>query len=490
VFAETQPEPTQQEISEHFDRYKKFFAGTVSDQNPYGFGYKLPDRVPLQYIAVKLDDVSGIVTPPTAEQTEEYYRKNRERYVEQIPSDPNDPNSPLIERTKSYAEVAGIIGDSLLQNKIASTANRILQEAKTLTEADLQDAGIKLENLDPEQLGQTVGNYEAVAGQLSEKHKINVYAGQTGLLSAADIGRDEQLGMLYMKGYGRNPVGLAQIVFAVDELKASELGPFDVPKPRMYENIGPFEDVLGKIMVVVRIIRAEKAVEPQSADQSYSRETIRFETGAEQTAQNIYSVKEKVAEDLKQLAAMDTTKGKAEDFIKQVVKDGWEDAIEKFNRRYGKQNQSDPNVFRLQNLTNLQRMSRKTLAALAAQGSGNPAALFVGNERKKLSRFVDKLYSLLPQDKDVLDTVPLIMESKPGMSFYVIKSISVRRLDQDEYEKIKARQVYKEDIVQSQSLAIVHFDPENILKRLNFRLIIESEETADTNAPAESEGTS
>ena len=492
VFAETQHEPTPQELSTHLNKYKRFYSGTISDRNPYGFGYKLPNRVQLEYIAVKLDDVPGIVAPPTHQQAEEYYQKNRERYTEQIASDPNDPNSPLIERTKSYAEVAAGISKGLLRNKITSEANRILREADALTEPDTEPA-----NSSSERPEHKPGDYKAAAEQLSEKYKINLHTGKTGLLGALDISRDEQLGALYLKGYGRNPVGLAQIALAIDELKASELGLFDVQKPKMYESIGPFDDVSGKITALVRIIRAEKAAEPQGIDQSYSRQTINLDDTAEQideSAKGGYSVKEKVAEDLKKLAVMDAVKGKAEDFIKQVVKDGWDDAIRKFNRLYGDndgQEQGEPNTFKLQSFTNLRRISGETLATLAVQNSGNPAAYLLDNERNKQSRFIDKLYSLVPPDKDALDTVPLIMEFKPDMNFYCLKSVSVRHLDRGQYEKIKAGHAYKKDFVQSQSLAAVHFDPENILKRMNFSRIVETEEAApDTNTPAEDGETS
>ena len=308
------------------------------------------------------------------------------------------------------------------------------------------------------------------------------------LWKPGDIIRDEQLGTLYLKGYGRNPIGLAQIVFSIDELKASELGQFDIQKPKMYESIGPFEDMSGKITALVRIIRAEKAAEPQSIDQSYSRETIKLDGTAEQTDKNVYSVKEKVAEDLKKLAVMDAVKSKAEDFVKQVVKDGWDEAIRKFNLLYGNnvgQEQSEPNTFKLQSFTNLRRISGETLVTLAVQNSGNPAAYLLDNERKKQSRFINKLYSLVPSDKNALDTVPLIMEFKPEMSFYCLKHVSIKRLDQSQYEKIKAGYAYKEAFIQSQSLAAVHFNPENILKRMNFSRIVKTEERPDTNTPTE-----
>ena len=118
VFAGAQSEPNEERTVEHFEKYKKFFAGAVSEANPYGFGYKLADRVQLEYIAVKLDDISGIVTAPTQEEAEEYYQRYREQFTVLVPSDPNDPNSTEIERTKSYAEVANFISKELLQNKI------------------------------------------------------------------------------------------------------------------------------------------------------------------------------------------------------------------------------------------------------------------------------------------------------------------------------------------------------------------------------------
>jgi hypothetical protein len=51
-------------------------------------------------------------------------------------------------------------------------------------------------------------------------------------------------------------------------------------------------------------------------------------------------------------------------------------------------------------------------------------------------------------------------------------------------------QVYREDFVQSQSLAPVHFNPENILKRMNFRLAGQNKEATDANTPVESKGKS
>ena len=526
VFAETESEPNEEIISEHFNKYKQYFAGSVSEENPYGFGYKLLDRVQLEYITCRIDDVSKIVTPPTQEEAEEFYRRNRTRFTEEVLSDPNDPNSLLTERVKGYAEVASIISDNLLQNKINSKTKSILDEAKALTEPGLPETDTEVANLTAEQLKERAGDYKAAAAQLSKDYNIKVYTGKTGLLCAADTQLDDYLGRLYLRGSGDSVIGLTQMVFAVDELDLSELGPFAVSKPRMYENIGPVRDISGRIMAIVRVIGAEKATEPESINQTFSVNTLKFETADQQADQEepnlgpgedleteeVYSVKDKVTEDLKRLAAMEVTKKKAGEFLDQVAKDGWESTIEKFNELYGQeggQDESDPNVpedpnaikdtdepFNMENSANLQRISRETIGRLAILSEGNPGApLFVKEAQQWLSvseakiakQFIDRLYSLVPPNSNTVEALPILMSFKPDMSYYCIKEIRIRRVVREEYEQTKPMQVFTDEHIQSQSLAAVHFNPANILKRTNFRWAGEEKQAADANAPPESE---
>ena len=490
VFAESLAEPNEDRIIEHFEKYRKSFAGTLSEDNPYGFGYKLPDRIQLEYIAVRLDDVSSIITPPTHQEREEYYRKNIDDFKVSIPEDPNDPNSPQIEKTRSYAEVAGIVAETLLQERINSMAEMILQQAGAITEANLENADIESEKLTSEQLRQLAGDYKTAAEQLSEKYKIKVFTGKTGLLNATDFQGDRNLGAMFLRSYGYNPVGLTRIVFAVDELKASELEPFDAPKPRVYENIGPLRDIFGKIMALVRVIKAEPASEPESINQTFSKSTLILDPNRQEQNEDVYSVKEEVTEDLKKLAAMDITESKAEEFIKLAAKDGWSGALDKFNKRYGRQAEkdpNDPNAFGLQELTDIRWLSSATLAALDIQNAGTPTAPVLKNERKKQALFVERLYSLIPPDSNTADNVPLIMEFKPDMSCFVIKNITVKRLDEKEYDYYKNPGLYREDHIQVQSLSAVHFNPENILKRMKFRWAKSVEKPADANTPEQPE---
>ncbi len=486
VFAKREPQPSQEKITEQFNKYKSVFAGSADNENPYAFGYKLADRVGLEYMAVKLDDVSKIVPAPTQEEAEDFYQKYKERFTEKVPSDPNDPNSPMTERTKSYVEMAGTILKQLEQNKINSKAEKILQEARMLTEAGYEKAEIELAKLSSEQFAKMAGDYKTAAEQLSEKYKIRVYTGKTGLLSATDIRADKTLGMLYFSGHSRSGmVSLPQAVFAIDELGTSKLGPFDMAKPRMYENIGPFSDMSGRTTALIRVVEAQKACEPNSPDTSFSKKTFSLGGSEPETKDDVYSVKEKVTEDLKKLEAMESTRARAEEFIKQVTKSGWEEAIKKFNELYGpadEKDQEEPNAFKLQDLKDLKRFSNARLETFAVQNADSPTAQFSIDMTKKTRQLINQFYSLVPQDSNTLSSVPAIMEFKPDMSCYVVKNISVNRIDQGEYEKVKAMEVYKEDIIQSQSMAAVHFNPENVLNRMNYKPVVQRQ--ADANAPA------
>ncbi len=493
LFAKNQEPPGEEAIRQHFDQYKAFFPGAVSEENPYGFGYKLPPLVRLQYIAVRLEDVRKVVTPPTQDEIGDYYERNKaDMFTEQVRSDPNDPNSPLVPRTKGFAEVADRISKQLLTEKINTRADSILQEARTLTEASL--GNVDVQSATPEQLKEKAGDFESVAKQLSEKHKIKVYAGQTGLLSPTDMQMDDHLGMLFLRGYGQSPVRLSQVVFAVKGLEASELGPFDVPRPNLYENIGPAKDMLtgmadmtGRIVAVVRVVEAHKAAEPESLDATFSTHSLQFDPNEQKPQEDMYSVKDNVVEDLENLAAMETTKTKAEEFLALTGQEGWEKAISTFEDLYGEKDPNKPDMFKLQNLVGLRRMSQATLEALAMQWQGDPAMTRALNDSRKNRLFVDKLYALVPADANTAEALPAVVAFKPDMQYLAIKDVSVKRIWKEDYDKTKAMQVFQEEHAQAQSLAAIHFNPQNILKRVHFKAAGPDGKPVDPNTPRESE---
>jgi hypothetical protein len=504
MFVDSQDEPTQEQILAHFEKYRGFSAGQASDENPYGFGYKLGELVRLEYVAVKLDDIADTVGEPTEQEKQEYYRKNMDRFTPTEPADPNDPN--FVAEPRSYAEVANIISSLIVRDKKNAKAQEILLEARSLVEQHLEGLEAEPEQLSDERFRELAGDYRAIAEQLSQKHEVNVYADQTGLLNASDIAQDEYLGQMFVRGSAQSMVGLPQMVFAVDPLGVSELGPFDVPKPRMYGTIGPVRDYSERIMAIIRVIEAREAAEPESSDQTFSKRVLDLEQdpdgGKEDLqTQDSYSVRAKVVEDLKRLAAMDTAKKEAERFKLLAEQITWDLAVDNFNEHYSKlrEDDLDPNLvgppdpaswlrepFRLQQLTNLARLSSLASGTLATQREGDPAGQRSLDAIAKESKLRDKLYSLVPQDRILADGLPLVVEFKPDMSYFCLKSLLAKRVSRDRYEQMKVRQAYTQETTASQSLAAVHFNPENILTRMSFELLKEDEPPTDANVPQES----
>ncbi len=94
LFSKSQAEPSAGKLAEQFEKYKSQFAGNPTQENPYGFGYKLSEAVKLEYIAVRLEDIKTIVPAPTEEECRDFYQKNKERppIAEEVLADINDPN--------------------------------------------------------------------------------------------------------------------------------------------------------------------------------------------------------------------------------------------------------------------------------------------------------------------------------------------------------------------------------------------------------------
>ncbi len=484
-FAQQQDEPTEQQIQEQFQKYKSYFTGVSSEVNPYGFGYKLPETVKLEYIALKVDDVSKIIALPNAEDAEEYYRRNRQQFTEQVPIDANDPNSELTTRIKTYAEVAEIISDALTKNKITTKAVAILQDGRSIVEAGLEQLDTDSASLTAEQYANLLGDYSKAADNLSDKYKIKLYAGKTGSISPVDFQDDEYLSRLYMTGAGYNLVSLSKIVFSIDELKLTQLSPFEVATPRMYETLGPLRDISDEIMVLARIIEAKGAYPPQGLDQTFSTKTVTLNQSPEQDANDVYSVREKVVEDLKNLSAMKTAQNKTAEFVKLIVKEGWDQAIESFNKRYGEKDSDDSTepTFKLETKETMQRISKAQLQIFKAQSDTNPLKRSRNSQANNTRLFIDQLYSTVPADANSLDELPYIMEFKPEMRYYCLKSLSVNRIDLDQYINRKAGMLYKADTTDSQSLAAVHYNPANILARTMFEFVDQENENSDSDAP-------
>ena len=486
LFVDSAPDPTDEQIKEHFEKYKNNPQGRITQDNPWGFGYKLDDRVRIEYFAVKRDEVAKIVTVPTPEEAEEYYQRNINNFTQQVPSDPNDPNSPATTVTLSYASQASNILDFLLQRKVSTKANKILQDAKSLIEAELGPQQDSDEPLTDERYKKLVADYADVKAKIETDYSIRIYSGMTGLLSVRDIQSDKYLGGMGAKGYGNNIVPLGQVFFAVDGIDKSDLGVFDVPKPRLYETTGPFTNYQSSILMLARIVEVSPSHEPEDIDTIYTKDMI--DVGdPEASIAEIFSVREKIISDLSMFGAMTATGEKAQELINLADEQGWEKALETFNKNYSAQNefQDEPNAFSISELNNATIPTMYAIETINTIGQGGIFSDVLYNSALKERMLMDQIYGLLAEDANSL-TSPTSFEYKPTMSYIVVKDLSVSQIDASQYEQSKSRRAFQYDFIESQSVALVHYNPDSILKRTRFRRV-EFEETPTESADVNSQ---
>jgi hypothetical protein len=462
-------QPTAEAMEKQFDKYKMYAPFDVNSENPYGFGYRQPPRVRLEWMLVELSDVTKQVPVPTAEQTEEYYQRNQSQFMKEVPSDPNDPNSPKIEKPQSYADVAAQISKQLLESRVSDRADNIISAAREITDANL--AAANLENLTSEQMRKLAGDYKAAAADVGKKFGLTVYNGKTGFVSPRDIASNDVLGRLFMEGQDKAGTPLVTIVFAVEELNASRLGPFAPAKPRMYESIGPIRDVMQKVVGLVRITGAEKAAEPCSIDLTYAKKLPVMKDGKPAESNGVYAVRDAVSEDIKKLEALPLAKEAAQALMADVPSQGWDKALAAVNKKYGVApadgNKAD--TFKMEPIQGLRRISEQDVRIMLLKAAHDPLQTSYVKRYTLQKELVDKFYSLLEPDKTIATNVPLLMEFKPEMIYYVVKSMSRNAVDPNTYQQTKDRIALMNDYISGQSLGFEHFRPDNVIRRMGFQ---------------------
>jgi hypothetical protein len=495
TFADKQQTPAADALTKQFDQYKANIPGDASESNPFGFGYRLPNRVQFEYIAVKLSDVAGTIKQPTDEDVEQYYQQNRARqFTQRVPSDPNDPNSPVIDKVRSFVEVADEIMSQLRRQRITTKAEQILTEARNLADVELPRATGDGNEPTIQQLQEKAGGYARIAQDLSTKYSLPLHNGTTGLLSAVDIRNDRYLRRMALANYGSNPVPLSMVLFSLKAFgdDATILQSFS--PATLYSSIGPAKDpasatasdVSSQIMLLARVVDAQPDAAPANIDVAYSTRTLNLGDASPQD--KTFFVKEQVVEDLRDLAAWETTGARAAEFAALATKDGWDAAVSQFNKLY-KADPNDPNLFEIDRRRSVQRIAKADLEVLAAQLSSNPAGAVYMAEAQTESEFANRLFSLAPDDPNAAPKAQ-IMEFKPHRSYYVLKDLNVQPLYQEQFQQMKGMVIGREEYGQAQSLAAVHLNPDNILKRMDFRWARPAEEPSKDEAAKESKDAS
>ena len=428
-FANKDETPPEEAVKEQFERYKDNVPGQVSESNPYGFGYRLPDRVQFDYIALKLSDVAAIAKPPTEEEAEQYYQQNRDRqFTQKTPSDPNDPNSPLVAKVKSYAEVADTIMNQLRRQRVTTKAEQILQEARNLADANLPGR-LQRPGADGRAAHEEGRRLRQDRRRISARSTTSRSTAAGPASSAPSTCRATRyLRRMFLAASGNNAIPLTQILFSVKELDDHATILLSMPPAAMYVTIGPVQDPMS-----ATALGPDRSGHDDCPRRRRPEERAAGERGRRfqhQDARSGQPSRRQEPEFLRRRAGRQRRqepwppgtppRAKPRNSWPWRRKDGWDKAVAEFNKLYGKQakaDPNDPNVFRVDNQAGLQRISSADLQVLAAQVSNSPASQIVMNQAQNEGQFVDRLYSLIPDQsrRSRADACDRGVQAQPGL---------------------------------------------------------------------------
>ena len=140
-YATKVPPPTADQLKAQFEKYAGLIKGAAYGDNPFGFGYKYPDRIKLQYIAVPQAAVRDFVEHFNAPgktkddyewevDAQKYYRQHQYEFPTTAPAEPKKDSAFSLDAptgkptTKPYAEVKSDIRKRLIDD---ATAKRVVQ---------------------------------------------------------------------------------------------------------------------------------------------------------------------------------------------------------------------------------------------------------------------------------------------------------------------------------------------------------------------------
>jgi len=485
-FIDENAEITDDQLRQQFEKYKAAVPGNPTQDNPFGFGYRLPKQVELEYMIVLMDDVEKQIEKPTAEALEEYYSRNIDQFTTSEPSDPNNPASEKITKIQSFAQVQVSVRRNLESEKTNTLANIIFNDIKAETEAGFET--VNFDEASPEQLQKAAGDYVAVSKEMVNKYQIPIKTGKTGWLSSNAFSQDKVLNTLGIRR-GQQYLRLSDLAFAATAEK-EQLHRIGMPSIRVWENIGPLnggfyspeEQKYFRLMALVRVVGIRDAQVPDSIDAAFDTQGVTLnQHPSEETS---FSVKEQVQQDILTIGAMETAKARVQELAALAADTGWDDAIAAYNEKYAKVEGSNGLIAEaadheqkidLETINDQLRMSQTDVEMARRFMLDNPGMAQRIKELIVRNMFINQLYAMLPENAESTGTIQKPLAFEPQAACYVIKEVTRKPATMKDYLDNKAQTALQLNAAESVGLALIHFSPEKILQRMDYQSKLDQE---------------
>lgn len=290
--------PGKKQLQQLFKKYKDDLPG---QSKPYGFGYRIPNRVKLVYMVIPLEKVKKTVHIGEAEALK-YYQSHSSQFEQtSTPSKSDDSktkNKPSKPKIKPYIEVRQQIMNNLAAKKAQQLA---MQMAKTAHNLLLEEVRPLSREGGYRQIPQDFkpAAFSDIAQQLQARFKIKpqVHTVKDHWVTAQKLGSLPTIGLSFI-GSGSGRHSFSQYVLSARELNPSK----DNALVARRLQVGVPSDILKSPMgpVIFRLIAAEPTREPKNLDE----------------------VRKQVTSDAKKLDAYKLLLTQKEDLLKQVAEKG------------------------------------------------------------------------------------------------------------------------------------------------------------------------
>jgi hypothetical protein len=136
---------TEAQLQSLFDDYKDNLPGT---SKPYGFGYRNPERVKLEYLSIPADRLTPQVKVSEADAVA-FYDANPQYFTEPVPADENkdapkaDADKKPATRVKDYVSVRDQIITHLKQQKAQELGDKVIKAAQTMLLGDARKLALQ-----------------------------------------------------------------------------------------------------------------------------------------------------------------------------------------------------------------------------------------------------------------------------------------------------------------------------------------------------------
>jgi hypothetical protein len=308
------PDATPEQLQKHFEKFADNMPDMPSETNPFGFGYKFPNRVKVQYIGVPRAEVARVVRASKPDpydwsvEAYKYYSKHQGEFPATRPATTTaadaltlGPVAATGPTTRPFEEVQEQIINQLIDAQVDRLLPQIVAEIRNKLAADFDTDRAPAGGTATTNASNKFHSFEYLqdlAKQIEARHKVTITVASINdsFKSAPDLRLLPGIGPVFQ--FAEQATTYAEAFVPESEKSRPEV-------LSLYEPSRAMVDALGN-NYIYRIIEADPAHKPATLDE----------------------VKEQVAYDVKRAAAMELAKADAQKLLDQAKTVGLHPAAE------------------------------------------------------------------------------------------------------------------------------------------------------------------